>query len=115
MNQHLQNLIAAGKLLEENKLDEHGFKQFLYEYLATEEDIIPHLLSILGQERKNKKELLLDTNAELSRALVTILDENYGKKGQYIDRIWVAGEIKRHYLKWKAFIRCNFKIDGIPD
>ena len=89
-------------------------EQLIISELAKDPNVIPTMLSILQHERETKEELFQNTNAELSRALVTIIDENYGKKGAYIDRIWVAGEIKKHFLKWKDFTRCNFKIDGLP-
>lgn len=71
--------------------------------LANDKKVIPYIMEILENERKQNKELLLDTNMELSRALITlnanpsdatgynsgrdIPEEDYlpiEKKGQYI-------------------------------
>ena len=86
--------------------------------LSKDPNVIPIIMNLLAAERSTNEKLLMDTNAELSRALVTILDENYGKtegkQKAYIDRIWVAAQIKDHYLKWKEFIKCCFKIEGLP-
>jgi hypothetical protein len=83
--------------------------------LADDKKVIPYIMEILESERKQKKELLLDTNAELSRALLVLNDENLkANKKVVAEPKWVVGEIKKHYLKWKDYIKCNFKVDGLP-
>jgi hypothetical protein len=83
--------------------------------LADDKKVIPYIMEILESERKQKKELLLDTNAELSRALLVLNDENLkANKKVVAEPKWVVGEIKKHYLKWKDYIKCNFKMDGLP-
>ena len=83
--------------------------------LANDPQIIPYMLEILENERKQSKELILDSNAELSRALLTLDKIKVdSKKEQFIDPKWVVGEIKKHYLKYKDYIKCNFKINGLP-
>lgn len=89
-------------------------ERLIINVLAEDSKVIPMILNILESEREVGKELLLDTNAELSRALVTIQDNKYGKKSAIIDRLWVVERIKSHYLKWKDKIKCNFKIEGLP-
>lgn len=95
-----------------------NWEDMLLDEIAKDERVLIILINILDAERTRNRKLLTATNSELSRALVTILDDNYGvttgKNKQYIDRIWVAGEIKNHYLKWQEFIKCNFKIEGLP-
>ena len=83
--------------------------------LADDKKVIPYIMEILDNERKQTKELLLDTNAELSRALIVLKDDNlrYNKK-VVADPKWVVGEIKKHYLKWKDYIKCTFNVDGLP-
>jgi hypothetical protein len=70
----------------------------------------------LNIEREQSKELILDSNMELSRALITLQDPNIGKKKPkpYIELDFVVGEIKKHYLKWQDKIKCTFKIKGLP-
>lgn len=94
------------------------WEKFLIVELANDKMVIPMILEILESERKINEELLTDSNAELSRALVTIIDKNYGnnkgKNKAHIDRGWVADQIKAHYLKWKERIKCCFKVEGLP-
>ena len=72
-------------------------------------------MEILENERKQSNALLLDTNVELSRALLVLNDKNLKTNKKVIaDPQWVVGEIKKHYLKWKDYIRCNFKVEGLP-
>ena len=75
------------------------------------------ILSILENERKQNKELLLDTNMELSRALITLNanpSDAKGKKVMKEQTDFVVGEIKKHYLKWKDYIKCCFNVQGLP-
>ena len=83
--------------------------------LADDKKVIPYIMEILENERKQSKELILDTNSELSRALLVLNDENLKTNKKVVaDPKWVVGEIKKHYLKWKDYIKCNFKVDGLP-
>lgn len=83
--------------------------------LANDEKVIPCIMKILENEREQNKELILDTNSELSRALLVLNDENLKSNKKVVaEPKWVVGEIKKHYLKWKDYIKCNFKIDGLP-
>ena len=68
----------------------------------------------MNNEREKREELILDSNAELSRALIVLKDDNlkYSKK-IIADPKWVAGEIIKHYQKWKDYVKCNFKVDGL--
>lgn len=84
--------------------------------IANDEQAIPDILEMLNNERETNKELILESNAELSRALITLQDPNLGKKNPkpYIELSFVIGEIKKHYLKWQNKIKCTFKVDGLP-
>ena len=83
--------------------------------LADDKKVIPYIMEILENERKQSKELILDTNYELSRSLLVLNDENLKTNKKVVaDPKWVVGEIKKHYLKWKDYIKCNFKVDGLP-
>jgi hypothetical protein len=48
--------------------------------LANDKKVIPYIMEILDNEREQNKELLLDTNLELSRALITLTTNSRGKK-----------------------------------
>jgi len=83
--------------------------------IADDKDAVPYILDMLNHERETSKELLLDTNLELSRALVFIEDEKVQKvKKTRIDVSFVSGEIRKHYLKYADQIRCCFQIKGLP-
>jgi hypothetical protein len=83
--------------------------------LADDKKVIPYIMEILENERKQSRELILDTNAELSRALIVLKDDNlkYNSKKIIADPKWVVGEIIKHYQKWKDYVKCNFKVEGI--
>lgn len=91
-------------------------EQMIIATLSSDEKVIPLILEILNQEREVNKELILDTNVELSRALIVLQDKNlkYNKK-IIADPQWVVGEIIKHYKKWKDYIGCCFKIKELED
>jgi hypothetical protein len=90
-------------------------RQAILTIIADDKNAIPYIMEILNHERTTTQELLLDSNHELSRALVVLNDENLKSNKKVVaDPKWVVGEIKKHYLKWKDYIKCNFKIDGLP-
>lgn len=93
-----------------------GLKEtYILGIIADDKNAIPTILNILKHEREQKEKLILDTNVELSRALIVLKDKNlkYDTKKIIADPKWVVGEIVKHYEKWKDYIRCNFKIDNI--
>ena len=82
--------------------------------IADDKNAIPTILQILERERQQKMELILDSNSELSRALLVLKDKNLKWNKKCIaDPSWVVGEIIKHYKKWSHLIRCNFKIEGL--
>ena len=87
---------------------------YILSIIADDKNAIPTILNILNSEREKREELILDANAELSRALIVLKDDNlkYNKK-IIADPKWVSGEIIKHYQKWKDYVKCNFKVDGI--
>jgi hypothetical protein len=89
-------------------------ERYISAIIADDKKAIPTILNILNTEREKREELILDSNAELSRALIVLKDDNlkYSKK-IIADPKWVAGEIIKHYQKWKDYIKCNFKVDGL--
>ena len=91
-------------------------ENYLIAIIAEDKNVIPTILTLLNGERELKEKLLLDTNAELSRALVVLQDKNlkYNKK-IIADPQWVVGEIIKHYKKWKDYIGCCFKIKELED
>lgn len=91
-------------------------EQMIIATLSSDEKVIPLILEILNQEREVNKELILDTNAELSRALMILKDKNLSYTKKIIaDPQWVVGEIIKHYKKWKDYIACCFKIKELEN
>lgn len=90
-------------------------ERYILAIIADDKKAIPDILNILNIEREKREELILDSNAELSRALIILKDDNlrYNSKKIIADPKWVVGEIVRHYQKWSGYVRCNFKVDGI--
>ena len=86
-------------------------EKMIISVLSVDKKVIPIILEILQEERVKKDELILDSNAELSRALIVLKDNNLKSNKKIIaDPKWVSGEIIKHYQKWKDFVGCNFKI-----
>lgn len=77
--------------------------------IAEDDKAIPYLLKILNYERTQRKDLLNDTNLNLSRALI-ILDDKSMKK----HTTFAVDEIKKHYIKWKHSVRCVFSTKDLP-
>lgn len=106
--------IKSIKQIVNSNLSEEYQKNAILSIIANDKKAIPYILEILNNERKENKELILDSNMELSRALIVLDDDNLKSNKKVVtDPKWVAGEIKKHYLKWKNVITCNFKIDGL--
>lgn len=103
------------KTIINSDLPENLKKETILSIISDDEDAIPLILSILSDERKRKKDLLLDTNFELSRALIVLKDSNlkYNKK-IISEPKWVVDEIIKHYQKWKDYIKCCYKIKELP-
>ena len=70
--------------------------------MAKDENAITYVLQLLDFERDLKSQLITDSNLELSRAMVAL-------KHDYIDNGDVLVEIKKHFAKWKGFVKCSFK------
>ena len=87
-------------------------EKLILSVIANDKKVIPYIMEILEYERKKNEELLLDTNMELSRALIVLDTKN--KKAMKEHTEFVVGEIKNHYLKWKDYIRCCFNVQGLP-
>lgn len=89
-------------------------ESYILSILSEDKNVIPMILGILDAERDTNRDVLLETNAELSRALVVLKDNNLKWNKKIIaDPEWVVGEIIKHYQKWKGYVKCNFKVDGL--
>jgi hypothetical protein len=110
------NIEDIRAIVNNDNLPKQVQKNYILSIIAKDEDAIPLIMEILNFERQEKKELILDSNMELSRALITLQDPNIGKDKPkpYIELAFVVGEIKKHYLKWQDKIRCCFKVAGLP-
>lgn len=89
-------------------------RNLILNVIATDKEAIPYILSILNSERETSEKLILDTNLELSRALVLIEDPKVQKLKTRIGPKFVRDKIHEHYLNWRDRIRCCFQIEGLP-
>ena len=95
-------------------LSDDKIEEYIIALIADDKEAIPNILRILNSEREQKNELILDMNAELSRALIVLKDKNLTHNKKIIaEPLWVVGEIINHYKKWKDYVKCNFKVDGL--
>lgn len=100
--------LKAIKSIVNSNIPESAQRTMILTVIGRDETAISSVLTMVEETRKENKELLLDTNLELSRALV------YVDNPKSIDRDFVKGEIHKHFLKWKDRIKCCFKFDGLP-
>lgn len=108
--------IKSIKQIVNSDLPEDYQRDAILLLISKDREAIPHMLRILNDEREQQRELILDTNQELSRALIVLNDENLKSNNKIITNPkWVAEEIKKHYTKWRGVIKCNFKVDGLPE
>ncbi len=97
-----------------SSLEENEKKEAILKILANDKNVFKYLLRFLDAERSFNKKLLLDTNQELSRALVCLNDKNLiANKKAIVSPKWVVEQIKKHYKKYENYILCNFKIEGL--
>lgn len=83
--------------------------------IAKDEKAIHLILQMLNSEREKQRELILDSNVELSRALVTLKDKNLKYNTKIIaNPPWVVEQIIKHYIKWRDEIKCCFKMEELP-
>ena len=99
------------KLIVNAPMSDELKRKYILTVIADDKDAIPSILEILNAERSLKDELILDSNVELSRALIILRDKNLTYNKDIIcDPKWASDEIIKHYDKWSEHIQCNFKI-----
>lgn len=106
------NLDKIKEILDWQIPDSHK-ETLICSVLADDPKVIPTILEILQIERDRTRELLLDTNSELSRAVLVLND----KRLKYPKKIiatppWIVEQVKKHYKKWKGYIRPCYPING---
>lgn len=107
--------IKTIKEIVNSRMDEGYQRKAILSVIADDKKAIPYIMEILDNEREQKEKLILDSNVELSRALIVLNDENLkSNKKIIVNPKWVVEEIKKHYLKWSDIIKCNFNVDGLP-
>lgn len=107
------NLKALKNIIDAEHLPDNVKEEMILIMLAADKKVIPHILTMLSNERKFNEELIIDQNVELSRALLVLKDSNLKWNKKIVcDPSWVVEQIKQHYEKYKDVIKCTFKIDG---
>ena len=102
------NLSYIKTVIEKKGVPNEIKEDLILKELAESPKSIPFMLKMLEYERVQQKELLLDTNLELSKALLCIVKPKTMKKD------WAIEQIKNHYKKWAHKIRCCFKFNDLP-
>lgn len=109
------NLEKIKEILDYQIPNDHK-ESLILSTIADDPKAIPTILEILQIERDRNKELLLDTNLELSRAVIVLNDENLKWTKKIIaEPSWIVEQIKKHYKKWKGYIRPCFPINGVEN
>lgn len=110
------NIEKIKEVVNNNTLPAYIQKQLILYIIAADREAVPMVLEMLNNEREESHNLILDSNLELSRALIALEDPNIGKKKPkpIIELGFVVGEIKNHYIKWQHKIKCCFNIKGLP-
>ncbi len=108
------NINKIKEIINNDSLTDSYKRSLILSVIAKDMNALPDLISILQEERIRNWDLIKDSNAELSRALTVLNDDNLtAGKNVICDPKWVVGEIIKHYIKWKDVVMCNFKIEGL--
>ena len=108
--------VTLGKLIqyvhsyEKGQINSDVLNQLILVYVSEDKKAIPNILEILEIERQRNRELLLDTNVELSRAFAAFKMFEKNTPTNLKQKRWIFGEIQKHYIKWKDYISCCFNI-----
>lgn len=102
--------ISKIKEIVTSNSDDNTKEKLIITTLSKDKNLIPTLLKILNEERKESEELISEFNLELSRSLVALVETDIKKTtGEFI-----ISKIKDHYHKWKDRVNCCFKFDDLP-
>lgn len=99
------NLKRLKEILDSREPD-NVKEHLIIQCLSKDEKVIPTIMKILGSERDEKKQLILDMNLELSRAHIYIDErpENKAEAKQSFNKSFVIDEIGKFYFKYKGII-----------
>ncbi len=119
--------------LDDSIYPKEAKEHLIIKSLSMDEKLIPTLMNILEQERRDKKELMSDMNLELSRAHIFIdehwpsnsafaeqADRRFGravkvKEEKGLHRGFVLDKIAEFYTKYKGRIsHCFNRFNDIP-
>ncbi len=101
------NIKLITEIVNDRTNSEDEKRSLIIGVLARDKNAMPDILELLAEERKNKNELIIDFNLELSRANIYI-DERPESKDEIKNRFnkqFVTDEIRKFYIKYKDFIR----------
>lgn len=102
------------KLILDRPIADDYKEHLIINSLAKDESVISLVLQMISEEREVKERLIIESNMELSRALVALDDKGLGTDKAVISLHYVIGEIKNHYRKWADRINCCFAFDDLP-
>ena len=92
------------KTILDSHFDDLTKEYAILQIIAEDRNVFNTLFKLLQIEREKHDELIIDTNAELSRAAAAL------NNPKLVEHSWVVEQIKLHYEKWKDVIKCNFNL-----
>jgi len=82
----------------------------IIQLLASDENALSDMIKILDEERRIKKELIMDMNLELSRAhiYIDLRQENKSEAKESFNKNFIIDEIAKFYFKYKSMVKHCF-------
>ena len=107
------NLEQIRLVLDYPLMDDTTKENLIIQILSRDSKVIPTILSILENERKSSKELILDMNLELSRCHIAIDKPEMIQQKNGFTRDFLRENVKNFYIKYKDVIgHCfNYKFE----
>jgi hypothetical protein len=107
------NLKKIFEVVTNGDIPDDTKERMIYDIISKDENALLTIIHILHAERKRKKELIINMNAELSRAHVTIKEPRLNKDH------FVYNEIVKFYDKnndqiGHCFANCDTKLAAEP-
>jgi hypothetical protein len=93
-------------IVNSTHLSDESKESLILECLSKDEEVIPIIMKILSRERSDKKELITDMNAELSRAHIYIdmRPESKEEGKDSFNKGFILDEIAKFYIKYKSYV-----------
>ena len=105
------NIKMIRDLLNTPDVDDYVKEQALLVILSKDPEAIPNMLTILNEERKRNRDILLDTNVIVGITTATLKQKGIKAPKKGSSPLWAIEQVKDHYRKWRGFIGPNINLD----